>query len=197
MKLKTGSIVFYFLFYNLSLYCVIIISKLIREINMRALGIDPGTGRCGFGIVDKKGNSISAVDYGVIETTKEYSLSERLNIIFTGVNELIEIYKPDVMGIETLYFNKNITTAISVAQARGVIQLAGVQKNIKIFECTPLQVKQQVVGYGRAEKKQVIEMIMQIMNIKKKISPDDAADALAIALTAIYRTEYENIYGRL
>ena len=101
------------------------------------------------------------------------------------------------MGIETLYFNKNITTAISVAQARGVIQLAGFQKNIKIFECTPLQVKQQVVGYGRAEKKQVIEMIMQIMNIKKKISPDDAADALAIALTAIYRTEYENIYGRL
>lgn len=197
MKLKTGSIVFYFLFYNLSLYCVIIISKLIREINMRALGIDPGTGRCGFGIVDKKGNLISAVDYGVIETTKEYSLSERLNIIFTGVNELIEIYKPDVMGIETLYFNKNITTAISVAQARGVIQLAGVQKKIKIFECTPLQVKQQVVGYGRAEKKQVIEMIMQIMNIKKKISPDDAADALAIALTAIYRTEYENIYGRL
>lgn len=197
MKLKTGSIVFYFLFYNLSLYCVIIISKLIREINMRALGIDPGTGRCGFGIVDKKGNSISAVDYGVIETTKEYSLSERLNIIFTGVNELIEFYKPDVMGIETLYFNKNITTAISVAQARGVIQLAGFQKNIKIFECTPLQVKQQVVGYGRAEKKQVIEMIMQIMNIKKKISPDDAADALAIALTAIYRTEYENIYGRL
>ena len=197
MKLKTGSIVFYFLFYNLSLYCVIIISKLIREINMRALGIDPGTGRCGFGIVDKKGNLISAVDYGVIETTKEYNLSERLNIIFTGVNELIEIYKPDVMGIETLYFNKNITTAISVAQARGVIQLAGFQKNIKIFECTPLQVKQQVVGYGRAEKKQVIEMIMQIMNIKKKISPDDAADALAIALTAIYRTEYENIYGRL
>lgn len=164
---------------------------------MRALGIDPGTGRCGFGIVDKNGNSIKAIDYGVIETTKEYTLSERLHIVFTGVQELIDVYKPDIMGIETLYFNKNITTAISVAQARGVIQLAGFQKNIKILECTPLQVKQQVVGYGRAEKRQVTEMIMQLMKIKKKISPDDASDALAIALTAIYRTEYQDIYGRL
>lgn len=164
---------------------------------MRAIGIDPGTGRCGFGIVDKNGNEIRAIDYGIIETPKEMELIERIHIVYQGIKELITLYKPQVMGVETLYFNKNITTAISVAEARGVILLAGYQENIPVFECTPLQVKQQVVGYGRAEKEQVIKMIMHMMNITSKISPDDAADALAIALTSIYRTEYDSVYGRL
>lgn len=164
---------------------------------MRALGIDPGTGRCGFGIVDKIENQISAEDYGVIETFPDMTAAERLRIVYTGVKQLIEAYKPDVMGVETLYFNRNITTAIAVAQARGVILLAGVEAGVPLFECTPLQVKQQVVGYGRAEKRQVIEMTMQMMHITKKIDPDDAADALAIGLTAIYRTEHEAVYRRM
>lgn len=163
---------------------------------MRALGIDPGTGRCGFGIVDKVGNRITAEDYGVIETFPDKTDIERLHIVYTGICQLIEAYQPDVMGVETLYFNRNITTAITVAQARGVILLAGYEHKVPVFECTPLQVKQQVVGYGRAEKRQVIDMTMRMMNITEKIDPDDAADALAIGLTAIYRTEHENVYAR-
>jgi len=164
---------------------------------MRALGIDPGTGRCGFGVVDKIGNRLTAVDYGVIETFPDMAPARRLSIVHTGIRELIEAYRPEVMGVETLYFNRNITTAIAVAQARGVILLAGVEEEIPIFECTPLQVKQQVVGYGRAEKRQVIDMTMQMLGISERIDPDDAADALAIALTTIYRTEHEMRYGKI
>jgi len=163
---------------------------------MRALGIDPGTGRCGFGVVDKMGQKIVPVNYGVIETFKDQDMLERLYIVYSGVRELIQTYKPDVMGVETLYFNTNITTGITVAQARGVILLAGYEEKVPVRDCTPLQVKQQVVGYGRAEKRQVIEMIKQLMGITKKIDPDDAADALAIALTTIYRMEHENVFGR-
>lgn len=161
---------------------------------MRVLGIDPGTGRCGFGVVDKKGNQIIPVDYGVIETFKEQDFLERLNIIYEGVSELIEVYRPHFMGVESLYFNTNITTGISVAQARGVILLAGYRQNVPVINVTPLQVKQQLVGYGRAEKKQVIEMVMRIMHIEKKINPDDAADALAIGLTSIYRMEHKKLF---
>lgn len=96
---------------------------------MRALGIDPGTGRCGFGIVDKQGSRLTAVDYGVIETFPDMTPSERLAIVHTGICQLIEAYHPEVMGVETLYFNRNITTAIAVAQARGVILLAGFEKS--------------------------------------------------------------------
>lgn len=167
-----------------------------RRRSMRALGIDPGTGRCGFGIVDKEGGRITAVDYGVIESFPDKSPSERLAIVHTGVCQLIDAYQPEVMGVETLYFNRNITTAIAVAQARGVILLAGYEKKVPLFECTPLQVKQQVAGYGRAEKRQVIDMVMRMMGITEKINPDDAADALAIGLTAIYRTEHEAIFRR-
>lgn len=163
---------------------------------MRALGIDPGTGRCGFGIVDKRGNALTAEDYGVIETFPDMPAVERLHVVYAGVRQLIETYEPDVMGVETLYFNRNITTAIAVAQARGVILLAGYEAGLPILECTPLQVKQQVAGYGRAEKSQVIDMTMRIMHIKERIDPDDAADALAIGLTAIYRTEHKAVYRR-
>ena len=163
---------------------------------MRSLGIDPGTGRCGFGVVDKIGNSIQAEDYGVIETFPDMPAIQRLHIIYTGISQLIQKYQPDVMGVETLYFNRNITTAIAVAQARGVILLAGYEAGVPVFECTPLQVKQQVVGYGRAEKRQVIDMTMRMMHITERIDPDDAADALAIGLTAIYRTEHEAVYRR-
>lgn len=160
---------------------------------MRILGIDPGTGRCGFGVVEKKGNDIIPIDYGVIETFKNQTELERLNIIYEGVSELIDTYRPHFMGVEALYFNTNITTGIVVAQARGVILLAGYRRGIPVINVTPLQVKQQIAGYGRAEKKQVIAMIMRLMHISKKINPDDAADALAIALTVIYKQEHQKI----
>ena len=163
---------------------------------MRALGIDPGTGRCGFGVVDKLGNHVSAVDYGVIETFPSTPDIERLSIVHRGICDLLALYKPDVMGGETLYFNRNITTAIAVAQARGVILLAGFHANVPVFDCTPLQVKQQVVGYGRAEKRQVIEMTMRMLAITERINPDDAADALAVGLTTIYRMEHEARFKR-
>ena len=156
---------------------------------MRVLGIDPGTGRCGFGVVEKRGNQIIPINYGVIETFKDQSDLERLNIVYEGIGELIATYRPEFMGVETLYFNTNITTGIKVAQARGVILLAGYRQNVPIIPVTPLQVKQQMAGYGRATKKQVIEMVMRMMNITRKIDPDDAADALAIGLTAIYHVE--------
>ena len=146
---------------------------------MRVLGIDPGTGRCGFGVVEKHGTTITPVNYGVIETYKDQSDLERLNIVYEGVAELIATYRPAFMGVETLYFNTNITTGIKVAQARGVILLAGYRQNVPIIPVTPLQVKQQLTGYGRADKKQVIEMVKRMMHITKKIDPDDAADALA------------------
>ncbi len=159
---------------------------------MRVLGIDPGTGRCGFGVVEKHGTTITPVNYGVIETYKDQSDLERLNIVYEGIAELIATYRPEFMGVETLYFNTNITTGIKAAQARGVILLAGYRQNVPIIPVTPLQVKQQLTGYGRADKKQVIEMVKRMMHITKKIDPDDAADALAIALTAIYRLEHKN-----
>ncbi len=164
---------------------------------MRALGIDPGTALCGYGIIDKDGPSLRVLDYGVIETVPSMGMDERLEIVFTGLNQLLEEYRPQIVGVEELFFNRNITTAITVAQARGVILLAGRLAGVPIYECTPLQVKQQVVGYGRATKKQVIDMTMQMLHIEEKISPDDAADALAIGLTAIYRTENESVYGRI
>jgi crossover junction endodeoxyribonuclease RuvC len=160
---------------------------------MRVLGIDPGTGRCGFGVVEKKGPNLIPVNYGVIETYKDQDDLERLNIVYEGVAELIATYRPDFMGVETLYFNTNITTGIKVAQARGVILLAGYRQNVPIVPVTPLQVKQQLTGYGRADKRQVIAMVMRLMNIHKKINPDDAADALAIGLTAMYRMEHHKL----
>ncbi len=162
---------------------------------MRILGIDPGTGRCGFGVVDKVGTVITPVNYGVIETYKDQSDVERLNIIYEGVGELIATYRPKYIGVETLYFNTNITTGIKVAQARGVILLAAYRQNIPIVPVTPLQVKQQLTGYGRATKNQVIQMVMRVMGIQKKIDPDDAADGLAIALTAIYKMEHHLLKG--
>ncbi|WP_297025474.1 crossover junction endodeoxyribonuclease RuvC [uncultured Dialister sp.] len=162
---------------------------------MRVLGIDPGTGRCGFGVVDKVGTKITPVNYGVIETYKDQSDMERLNIVYEGIGELVARYRPRFMGVETLYFNTNITTGIKVAQARGVILLAAYRQNIPVVPVTPLQVKQQMTGYGRAGKKQVIEMVKRMMGITKKIDPDDAADALAIGLTAIYHVEHRQLFG--
>lgn len=149
---------------------------------MRILGIDPGLATVGFSIVDTDKNNMRLVTCGVISTPAHTSLSSRLDRIFDDMNELISTFNPDAVSIEELFFNTNITTGIAVSHARGVILLAAYKAGIQVFEYTPLQVKQSVVGYGRAEKKQVIEMVKRILNLPAAPKPDDAADAVALAI---------------
>lgn len=149
---------------------------------MRILGIDPGYGIVGYGIIDTN-DGLRAVDYGVINTPKEEAMPARLAIIFESLKAIIEKYKPDEIAIEELFFFRNYTTAIPVAQARGVIVLACTMFCGNIFEYTPLQIKQAITGVGRAEKKQIQFMVQKILNLEKTPKPDDAADALAVAIT--------------
>jgi len=151
---------------------------------MRIIGIDPGTAITGFGIIDvMKGNKAILVDAGVIRTVAHTPLPERLMTIHSDITELIKQYEPHQMSIEKLYFAKNVTTAISVAHARGVIVLAAQSAGLGVYEYTPLEIKQAMTGYGRATKAQIQEMVRIMLNLSKVPSPDDAADALAAALT--------------
>jgi crossover junction endodeoxyribonuclease RuvC len=149
---------------------------------MRILGIDPGYGIVGFGVVDYINSEYKVVDYGVIETSKEESMPARLALVYKGIKSLIEEYKPDEMAVEQLFFFKNHTTVIPVAEARGVVLLAGIDNCGEIFEYTPLQIKQALTGNGRAEKKQVQYMVKAILGLQNIPRPDDAADALAVAI---------------
>ncbi len=149
---------------------------------MRILGIDPGYAIVGYGIVDTNGYKFGVVGYGAITTSADMPFSARLKSIYGDMITIIEKYKPDELSIERLYFNTNTTTAIDVAQARGVILLAAESKGVKINEYTPLQVKQSVTGYGKAEKHQVMEMVKSLLSLKSIPKPDDTADALALAL---------------
>lgn len=148
---------------------------------MRILGIDPGYGIVGFGIIETIPNT-HVIDYGTITTPKELQLTERLEIIYDSIYALIKQYQPDAVAVEELFFFKNLTTAIPVAEARGVILLAAKKLCNKVHEYTPLQVKQALTGHGRAEKAQVQYMVKAILNLEKIPKPDDAADALAIAI---------------
>lgn len=149
---------------------------------MTILGLDPGYAIVGFGVIDSDGVHSREIRHGAIRTEAHTPMTDRLAAIYEDMGVLLEAYKPDSAAIEELFFNTNITTGIYVAQARGVILLACAQHHVPIFEYTPLQVKQAVVGYGRAEKKQVMEMTRMILNLSAIPKPDDAADALAIAL---------------
>ena len=149
---------------------------------MRILGIDPGFAIVGCGIVDYIGNKFSVVDYRAVTTKAGGKLENRLKSIYDGICDLIDQYSPECIAVEELFFNTNAKTAIQVGQARGVILLAAVNKGLEVFEYTPLQVKQAVVGYGRAEKIQVQQMVKSILNLKEIPKPDDVADALAIAV---------------
>lgn len=149
---------------------------------MRILGIDPGYATVGFGILDYDGRSFRVVNFGAITTAAEAPFPERLMTIHNDMTELINLYKPDSLSMEKLFFNTNHTTGIDVAQARGVIMLAAAECGTEINEYTPLQVKSSVVGYGRAEKRQVQEMVRSILRLKEIPHPDDAADALALAI---------------
>ncbi len=149
---------------------------------MVILGIDPGYGLIGYGVLKKEGHKLDVIDYGAISTPKDMPMSMRLQIIYESMLMLIDKYKPEEVGIEKLYWGRNITTAIPVAQARGVIILALQQRGVKIYEYTPLQVKSALVGTGRAEKSQVQYMVKTLLNLQKIPRPDDAADALAMAI---------------
>lgn len=149
---------------------------------MKILGIDPGIATIGFAVLEADKNKYSLLHCGVVETPAHTLLSERLETIFDDFTQLIEATAPDCVSIEELFFNTNLTTGISVAHGRGVILLACKKAGIPIFEYTPLQVKQSVVGYGRAEKKQVQEMVKRLCNLNAAPKPDDAADAVALAL---------------
>ncbi len=138
----------------------------------------------GWGVINKTGAKFSLIDYGCLETSVGVSLSDRLEMIFDGISKVIKKYKPDLAGIETLFFNTNAKTAVKVGEARGVILLALKKAGIKSIDLTPLQVKQAVAGYGRAEKAQVQKMVKTLLNLKEIPRPDDAADALAVALAA-------------
>lgn len=149
---------------------------------MRILGIDPGYATIGYGIIEYDNFRFKTIAYGAVITTPDRSFPDRLCDIYNDICTLIDKFKPDCMSIEKLYFNTNTTTAIDVAQARGVIMLAARTVGTDIYEYTPLQVKQSITGYGRAEKHQVMEMVKTLLQLDSVPKPDDTADALAIAI---------------
>ncbi len=149
---------------------------------MRIIGIDPGYAIVGFGILEYNRAQFQVVDYGAVTTPADMDFNSRLLEIYSDLCYILDKFKPDFLAIERLYFTSNQKTAIDVAQARGIVLLAARQRNIKIFEYTPLQVKQSVTGYGKAVKKQVQEMTTRILKLNEIPKPDDTADALAIAI---------------
>lgn len=163
---------------------------------MRILGIDPGTGICGFGVIELKKTprnptgKMLMIDNGVITTPANTPLPERLEDIYNSLHEIIEQNKPDQVSIEKLFFTKNITTGISVAEARGVVILVCKQHGLPIFEYTPNEIKKTITGYGSANKKQMQEMVKMRLGLEKVPKPDDAADALAAAITHSLYSRY-------
>ena len=149
---------------------------------MVILGIDPGYAIVGWGVLNYQNNHFQVLDYGAITTEASMDMFQRFKVIHEDLNRIMELYKPDAMAIEELFFNSNRTTAINVAQARGVLLLSALNHDVPIFEYTPLQVKQAVAGYGRAEKQQVQQMTKILLNLSSVPKPDDTADALAIAI---------------
>lgn len=166
---------------------------------MRILGIDPGVAIVGFGLIESDRGTLRMLQYGAITTSAGLPLATRLAQINRDIEELIGTFRPDEISVEELFFSKNITTGIAVAHARGVILCAAEKKKIPIYEYTPMQVKQAVVGYGLADKKQVMDMTRRLLKLKAVPRPDDAADALAIALcharsaTSLLRGTYPNV----
>lgn len=150
---------------------------------MRILGIDPGTGILGFGVIQVSRGFIELVDAGVIRTPVHEDDAVRLLTIYEELTDIIMQNKPQVMSVEKLFFARNVTTAMTVAQARGVVLLCGQQAGLELFEYTPMQIKQAVTGYGKADKKQMQEMVRVLLKLEQVPKPDDAADALAAAIT--------------
>lgn len=156
---------------------------MLKTTRAKILGIDPGFARAGWGVINKDGSKLELVDYGCFESEQEKDLNERLHLLATCLRKIIKKYKPEVMVVEELFFFKNLKTAINVAQARGVIILVAHEERVPIVELTPLEIKQSISGYGRADKVQVQRMVKIILKLDKIPQPDDAADALAIAIS--------------
>ena len=148
---------------------------------MKVLGIDPGTAALGYGIVERTGGRLREVDHGCLTTSADLSLPERLLAIYTLVDELLALHEPDLMGVERLFFSRNVQTALGVGQARGVVLLAAAQHGTPVREATPSEVKSAIAGYGAADKEQVQRMVQLVLGMSELPRPDDAADALAIA----------------
>ncbi|WP_026475745.1 crossover junction endodeoxyribonuclease RuvC [Alkaliphilus transvaalensis] len=161
---------------------------------MIILGIDPGIAIMGYGIINYEGNRFKPIHYGAIKTPSTMSTDMRLKEIYEGLIEIITTYRPDAIAIEELFFNTNAKTAIQVGQARGVAVLSAALQNIPVFEYTPLQVKQGVVGYGRAEKNQVQQMIKALLNLEKVPKPDDVADALGVAICHAHSGNFKELF---
>lgn len=155
------------------------------------LGIDPGTATLGYGIISQQGNRLSLLEHGCIKTKAKDALEQRLEYIYNDLQKLISSHLPDEIAVEKIFFSKNVKTAISVAQARGVVMLTAAQAKIKMAEYTPNQVKMSVCGYGNADKKQVQEMVRRLLALPERIKSDDAADALAVA---ICHTSHSPVY---
>lgn len=157
------------------------------------LGIDPGYGLTGYGVLLNEGGALKCLDYGVIRTEAGEEFPQRIKTINSDLKQIIKKYKPNLVAIEDLFFYRNVTTAIKVGQARGVIMLTAVLAGIPIVEFTPLQVKQGIASYGKATKAQVQQMVKMLLNLDKIPRPDDAADALAIAICAANTNQYRNL----
>src|SRR4030043_362664 len=162
---------------------------------MITLGIDPGTATTGFGIIrEEEDGRLTALNFGVIQTASDLSQAERLVQLYKRINELILLHRPEMGAVEKLFFQRNVRTALSVGQARGVALLAMAELKLHIGEYTPLEVKQAVVGYGGADKSQVQQMVKTILGLEAIPHPDDAADALAVAICHIHSAKIRNLY---
>ena len=163
---------------------------------MIILGIDPGLATMGYGVIERnKDGNASAVDYGVVRTPKDESLPVRLAMLEEGVNKLISRFSPAEIAVEELFFSKNITTGIPVAHARGVILLACIKYCGRLYEYTPMQIKQALTGYGRADKVQMMHVVTSLLHFSKIPRPDDAADALAVALCHAHTSRFGKLFG--
>ncbi len=159
------------------------------------LGIDPGTATMGWGVIRQEGNRLSYLQHGAVTTPSQWEMPRRLGRLFDGVTELVKGYRPETVAVEELFFNTNVTTAITVGQARGVVLLAAYRAGIEVAEYTPLQVKQAITSYGRAEKRQVQEMVRSLLRLREIPKPDDAADGLAIAVCHAFSSRISGKVG--
>ena len=161
---------------------------------MRILGLDPGTATTGYGIVDADGGELTAVTYGVIKTPAKMDMPQRLQIIQQELQQLLDKYKPETAGIEEVFFGRNVTTAITVGQARGVLLLTLANAGLPIGEYSPPKIKDAVTGYGKADKAQVQLMVRNLLDLEETPRPDDAADGLAVAITHYHYQRFESLY---
>jgi len=161
---------------------------------MRILGLDPGTATTGYGVIDVEDGRLTAVAYGVIKTSASEETPRRLQIIYQELKDLIARYQPDTAGIEEVFFGRNVTTAISVGQARGVLILTLANANISISEYSPPKIKDAITGYGKADKAQVQFMVRNLLDLDETPRPDDAADGLAVAITHYQYQRFEGLY---